>query len=132
MASELELEIQQHLLRYLDGSEERHEFENWLIPTLWDLAESRDEASRELAGHIHNLIAETSNGDRSEESLQEELTRIVRPFGAKEPTRQQAKPCVIVEPQEMELDLRPIRKPPQGSRYRSLDSIEELSLTYHG
>ena len=80
MASELELEIQQHLSRYLDGVLQRLELEDWLIPTLWDLAESDDEAARELAGHIHNLIAETSSGHRSPKSLQVELTRLARPF----------------------------------------------------
>ncbi len=80
MASELELEIQQHLSSYLDGRLERYELEDWLIPTLWDLAESDDDAARELAGRIENLISENSRGDRSPESLREELTRIARPF----------------------------------------------------
>jgi hypothetical protein len=82
MASEFEREIQQHLSRYLDGTLQRYELEDWLIPKLWDLAESSDEAAREIAGHIHNLIAETSNGDRSPESLDEELKKIARPFAA--------------------------------------------------
>jgi len=129
MASELELGIQQHLSRYLEGRERRHELEDWLIPTLWDLAESNDEPAREIAGHIINLIAETSNGDRSPESLREELTRLLAcPFGAEEPTSQQAEPSVIAEPQEMELDFGPIRKPP--SRFRSIGSVEELCLAY--
>ena len=80
MASELELEIQQHLAAYLDKRSERYELEDWLIPTLWDLAESNDGAARELAGRIENLISEHSRGDRSPESLREELTRIALPF----------------------------------------------------
>jgi hypothetical protein len=74
MASELQLELQQHLVEYLDGTLQQHELEDWLLPTLWDLAESDDEGSRELAGRIENLISEHSRGDRSTESLQEELT----------------------------------------------------------
>jgi hypothetical protein len=80
MASELEIEIQQHLCEYLDGKLQQHELEDWLIPTLWDLAESHDDGARGLAGRIENLISENSRGDRSNESLQEELTRIGRPF----------------------------------------------------
>jgi hypothetical protein len=60
MASELELEIQQHLSEYLGGKLQRYELEDWLIPTIWDLAESEDEWARELAGEIENLISEHS------------------------------------------------------------------------
>jgi len=80
MASELELEIQQRLSSYLEGRLERYELEDWLIPTLWDLAESDDDPARQLAGRIENLISENSRGDRSPESLREELTQIARPF----------------------------------------------------
>ncbi len=107
MASELEFEIQQHLSRYLDGSEERYEFENWLIPTLWDLAESDDEVSRELVGHIHNLIAETSNGDRSEKSLREELTRIATPFGPRIVSMSYE---ILDVPRDITFDFEPTRK----------------------
>ncbi len=73
MASEMELEIHRRLSQYLNGRATLQEFEDWFVPVLWDLAESRDEAARELAGDIHNLIAEASRGDRSPESLREEL-----------------------------------------------------------
>ena len=72
MASELE--IQQHLLQFLKGVSQLHEFEDWLVPVLWDLAESEDVAARELAGHIHNLIAEASRGDRTYRSMRESMS----------------------------------------------------------
>jgi hypothetical protein len=79
MASELELDIQLHLIRFLTGDSELHEFEDWFSPLLWNLAESNDPA-RELAGRIHNLIAEASRGDRSFESMREELASVISPF----------------------------------------------------
>jgi hypothetical protein len=113
MTSEAELEIQQRLSSYLAGKLQRYEFEDWLIPTLWDLAESDDDAARELAGHINNLIAETSCGDRSMESLQEELTRVARPFSDFQP-----KPFMISKPEEIELDFGITRKPPMAAVLR--------------
>jgi hypothetical protein len=77
MASELELEIQQHLSQYLKDAA-LHEFEDWFVPVLWDLADSQDEGARELAGSISNLIAEYSRGDRTLESLREGLARVAR------------------------------------------------------
>ena len=123
MASEAELEIQQHLSLYLAGKLQRYEFEDWLIPTLWDLAESNDDAARELAGHINNLIAETSCGDRSMESLQEELTRIARPFSEFQP-----KPFMISKPEENELDFGITRKPPMAA-VRPIGGLEERRVS---
>lgn len=79
MASELEVAIQQHLLEYLAGVTQLHEFEDWFVPISWELAESDDVAARELVGRIHNLIAETSRGDRSIESMHEELMKVLHP-----------------------------------------------------
>ncbi|HUI77542.1 MAG TPA: hypothetical protein VLY24_06485 [Bryobacteraceae bacterium] len=76
MASQIELDIQRHASRYLDGSIQLYELEDFLLPALWDLAESEDEAARELAGSINNLIAETSRGDRTLESLREGLEAV--------------------------------------------------------
>lgn len=76
MASEIALEIQRHLSRYLDGEIQLHEFEDWFVPALWDIDECTEEGARELAGRIHILIAEFSRGDRTADSLREELGRI--------------------------------------------------------
>jgi hypothetical protein len=79
MASDLELEIQRHLSKYLETGA-LSEFEDWLIPSLWDLSESHDEGARELAGSISNVIAEFSLGDRTFESFREKLDRLALPF----------------------------------------------------
>jgi hypothetical protein len=130
MASEAELEIQQHLSSYLSGKLQRYEFEDWLIPTLWDLAESDDDVARELAGHINNLIAETSCGDRSMESLQEELTRIARPFGVRIVSidyYSPADPCVISKPQDVDSG-QPNRKPPQVAE--AVGRVDDCQFVY--
>ena len=131
MASELELEIQQHLAEYLDGTLQQYELEDWLLPTLWDLAESNDEGARELAGRIETLISEHSRGDRSIKSLREELTRIARPFVVR-----QLNPRfeVSVPPQKpfriyfLVKGRGPIRKPPQMGTYSRIDPTRRLVM----
>lgn len=80
MAHELLSEIHDNLSCYVDGKLSLHEFEDWFVPVLWDLAEGDDEESRRLAGTVSNLIAEYSDGLRSETSLRRELEKNIRPF----------------------------------------------------
>lgn len=80
MSHELLLEIRDNLSRFVDGKLSLHEFEDWFVPVLWDLAESDDGESRSLAGAVSNLIAEYSDGLRSETSLRRELEKNIRPF----------------------------------------------------
>jgi hypothetical protein len=77
MSSELDLEIQQHLMQYLSGAASLTEFENWFVPVLWDIDDA-DEHTRALAGTVHILISEFSRGDRSLESLREGLADTIR------------------------------------------------------
>ena len=83
MASQTFFEIQQHLAEYLAGRTKLHEFEDWFVPVLWDLAEGPDASARELAGRIHILIAEASRGDRTAQSLRQELTALQHPSDRK-------------------------------------------------
>ena len=83
MPAQIVSEIQEHLSEYVSGRIELHEFEDWFVSVLWDLAEEPDDAASDLAGHIHNLIAETSRGDRTLDSLREELAEAVRPFASR-------------------------------------------------
>jgi len=75
MASELELEIQQHLMQYLSGGL-LAEFENWFLPALWEVDEE-DENTRALAGTVHILISEFSRGDRTLEELRAGLAETI-------------------------------------------------------
>ena|SRR5579863_7266673 len=65
--------------RYIDGQIALHEVEDVSLPLLWDTDES-DIATTQFLGRIHNLIAERSRGDRTEESIRLELANAVRPF----------------------------------------------------
>jgi hypothetical protein len=75
MPSQLEFEIQQHVIKYLDNEESLAEFENWFVPLLWDL-DGEDEHARQLAGKVHLLISEFSRGDRSEEDLRASFAEV--------------------------------------------------------
>jgi hypothetical protein len=77
MPSELEREIHQHLIKYMSGVISLADFEDWFVPTLWDL-DQEDERTRALAGTVHILISEYSRGDRTIELLREGLTEAIR------------------------------------------------------
>jgi hypothetical protein len=74
MLSQLELEIQQHIIQYLSGVASLSDFEDWFVPVLWDIDEE-DARTRELAGTIHILLSEFSHGVRSIENLRQGLAR---------------------------------------------------------
>jgi hypothetical protein len=80
MASTIELEIQKHLLQYLDRQIPLHEFEDWFVHVLWSIDRYHDVELKQLAGTIHNRIGEFSRGDRTEASLRQELENAIRPF----------------------------------------------------
>lgn len=61
MASELELEIRQHLMQYVSGAITLADFEDWFLPVFWDI-DDQDKSTREMAGTVHILISEFSRG----------------------------------------------------------------------
>lgn len=65
-------EIYSRLSLYLAGSVSLEEFHNWLIPATWDIDAEPDKVKR-LAHRLQLLLAEFSNGDRSEEDLRSSL-----------------------------------------------------------
>jgi hypothetical protein len=77
MPSELELEIQQHLVQYSAGEASLAEFEDWFAPILWDIDEE-DRDTREWAGTIHILISEFSRGDRTLQEFRDKLAESMR------------------------------------------------------
>jgi hypothetical protein len=64
--------------RYVDGTIALHELEDTYLPLLWDADEDSDVV--QFLGHVNNLIAERGQGDRTEESVREELANAIRPF----------------------------------------------------
>jgi|HubBroStandDraft_1064217.scaffolds.fasta_scaffold85393_2 hypothetical protein len=78
--SQLELEIQQHVIQYLAGSMSLADFENWLVPVLWDI-DMEDSDTQEMAGTVHILLSELSRGDRTVDAFREGLARTTRKSG---------------------------------------------------
>ncbi len=79
MPSELELEIQQHIQKYLAGQESLADFENWFAPVLWDIDDQPQEA-RELAGLVHVLLGELSTGDLSSAAFKSKLAQSIKTY----------------------------------------------------
>jgi hypothetical protein len=77
MVSETQDELQKNLARYLKGDITLHEFEDWFAPVLWNLAESGDDPAREIAGSVHILISEFSDGTLQLETFRERLGTLV-------------------------------------------------------
>jgi len=76
MPSELQLEIQQHLMQYLAGEESLTQFEDWFAPVLWDI-DAEDEHTRKCAGTIHILLSEFSRGDRTLQDFRSKLAEVL-------------------------------------------------------
>ena len=77
MVSQTYEEIQENLARYLKGEIALHEFEDWFMPVLWDLATLEDDPAREIAGSAHILISELSDGTLELEAFRERLSSLV-------------------------------------------------------
>ena len=86
MASAIVSVIQQEAQRYLTGQLQLNEFEDFLVPLMWDIDSYRDESATELVGRIHVLLAEYSCRERSLGSLKDELTRIALSTRKAEPS----------------------------------------------
>jgi hypothetical protein len=79
MTPGIELAIQQHLLQYVNGEMQLHEFEDWFAPVLWSI-DGEAGSTREMAGEIHILISEFSRGDHTLGAFREGLAAAIRPF----------------------------------------------------
>jgi hypothetical protein len=77
MPSEVEFELQQHLMRYLGGDESLADFEDWFAPALWEI-DLEPEDVREKAGSIHILLSELSLGGLTIEQFKSKLTDFIR------------------------------------------------------
>ena len=73
MYGPLSFQINAHLCRYLTGEISLIEFQEWFIPSTWNVEHSQDPYAVELAANIHLLLAEFSNGDWTEEELRAKL-----------------------------------------------------------
>ena len=125
MATQIRLQLQQNVARYIGAEIALSDFESWFNPVLWSLADSGDELSREFAGLISNVISECSGQGLSEEILRSEMTLAIRPFAAK--MRSQAQVCQVVINKEASVNVNLFREcylprngyclPPRATKY---------------
>ena len=75
----LEVEVRQHLERYLAGAEDRDAFRHWFVGATWplDFPEGSDVA--ELVWAIEHMFAEVSTNELPEETLRELLAPLLEP-----------------------------------------------------
>lgn len=76
MAMSLASQIRDRLAHYLDGSVSLQEFDAWLVPSTWNVEQTRDRDAIDLTYEIVLRLAEFSNGDCAEP----ELKALLRPL----------------------------------------------------
>ncbi len=69
--------IRERVLSYVLGRCSPVAFEDWFTPIAWSIEKTGDWAARELVYQISTLLAEFSNGDRTEDSLRNELLALI-------------------------------------------------------
>jgi hypothetical protein len=69
MTAQLELEVYQHLVRYLTGREDLQSFRTWFDQNTWD----RGSWNSPLLGHVELALAELSSKHRTEDEFREVL-----------------------------------------------------------
>ena len=84
MDSALRDDIYHKLSAYLDGRIDLAEFHNWFIPATWDI-DTEPDYVKNCAHRIQLLLAEFSNGDRSEQELRARLQELRLPKDALTP-----------------------------------------------
>jgi hypothetical protein len=55
-------EIRKYVTRWLDGEISFHQFENWFVPSTWDVHKWNDPAAESLVDEIEFRISEHSDG----------------------------------------------------------------------
>jgi hypothetical protein len=107
-------EIREQLGRWIDGEISLQQFEDWFLPSTWNLHVENDAEAESLADEIELYLSEYSDRVLSLADLRGELTRIARPFAEARVDafrESQASPCMIAESQEIDLDWGTTRKP---------------------
>jgi hypothetical protein len=75
MTAQLELEVYQHLVRYLSCREDLQSFRTWFDQNTWD----RGSWDSPLLGHIELALAELSSKHRTEDELRSVLRSSLPP-----------------------------------------------------
>jgi hypothetical protein len=78
MVQELENQIRQALSDCEIGKLSLDEFRKWFVPVSWNIEQSNDAATIDLAHRIDGILAEASSANWSDDDLREELSEIAR------------------------------------------------------
>jgi hypothetical protein len=76
----LELQLRQHLSKYLANQMTLRQFLRWFTPISLDALESSRPGLQELAGEVELRLAEYMNGDWTEDDLRRLLRPITRTY----------------------------------------------------
>jgi hypothetical protein len=63
-------ELRDQLSRLLSGQASLEDFEDWFLPTTWDLSVDEDPDAYYLAGEVRLCLAEYDRGDRTEHEVE--------------------------------------------------------------
>jgi hypothetical protein len=77
----LEIEVRQHLERYLAGAEDRDAFREWFVRATWPFDFPDGSEVAELVWAIEHMFAEVSTNELPEETLRELLAPLLEPAG---------------------------------------------------
>lgn len=80
MEPSLDIEIRRHLASYLVGEISLQDFEDWFVPSSWDIIHSRNQSAITLVYEIELWLAEFSDGFWSEEELKNHLKPLVNNY----------------------------------------------------
>lgn len=75
MVQELENQIRRALSDCASGKLSLDEFRKWFVPVSWNIEESNDAATIDLAHRIDGILAEASSANWSDYDLREELSK---------------------------------------------------------
>jgi len=90
----LDVQILERLAQYLAGRLSIQEFEDWFVPSSWDVRQSGTTQDADLVYRVELFLAEFSNDDWTEEELKSKfrsLTEALKPVASQVP--------IVVQPQ---------------------------------
>lgn len=77
MEHSLDVQIRYKLMSYLLGEISLQSFEDWFVPSSWNVDQSKNQDAINMVYEIELRLAEFSNGHRSEEELKDFLRPLV-------------------------------------------------------
>jgi hypothetical protein len=92
MPASLDLDIREHLARYLAGDDPIDAFRGWFGPATWEVERGGNALATQLAMEIELWLAEMDHGHRSEDDVKHHFAQLITRESAK-PARQKRVPA---------------------------------------